>query len=175
MIKTYGDFCPLVHRMLDLVPDGEVIEWKLRVHAPLATWIDRSVALVGDASHLTLPHLNQGAAQAIEDAAVIAVALSHLPDASPKSINKALLVYEKIRKNRAETLVALAAANGKALQLGEGEAQKERDKAFAALKFGNGSGPSPDKSADAEVQKMINGFDCVKVTQDKFDEVFQSL
>jgi salicylate hydroxylase len=173
MVTVFEEFCPLVHKMLDLVPDGEVCEWKLRVHSPLPTWIHGNVALLGDACHPTLPHLNQGAAQAIEDAAVVAEVLERSPDASPESINKALQVYETVRKERAELLVAMAAANGKAMQLSEGEAQKERDKQFAALKAG--TGPVPDKWADADVQKMIYGFDCQKVAQDIFDETFKSI
>lgn len=35
MMDTFHDFCPKVKKMLDLVPDGEVCEWKLRVHDPL--------------------------------------------------------------------------------------------------------------------------------------------
>jgi salicylate hydroxylase len=173
MLSVYSDFCPLVHRMLDLVPDGEVCEWKLRDHAPLPTWIHESVALIGDACHPTLPHLNQGAAQAIEDAAVLGVVLSRLPDTSPESINKALRVYELVRKERAEKLVAMAAANGRAMQLSDGEAQKERDRQFAALK--EGKGPVPDKWADSEVQKFIFGFDCVKVAEETFQESFSTM
>ena len=165
MLGVYGDFCPMIHRMLDLVPEGEVCEWKLRVHAPLPTWVHGSMALVGDACHPTLPHMAQGAAQAIEDAAVLGVVLSHLPSgATPADINKALKLYEKVRKERAETLVELAAANGRALHLGEGAAKAERDKQFAALK--EGKGPVPDKWADADVQKKVYGFDCVKVAED---------
>jgi salicylate hydroxylase len=37
MLSIFGDFCPKIHRMLDLVPEGEVWEWKLRVHAPVPT------------------------------------------------------------------------------------------------------------------------------------------
>jgi salicylate hydroxylase len=173
MLSVYSDFCPLVQKMLNLVPEGEVCEWKLRVHEPLPTWIHGSVALVGDACHPTLPHLAQGAAQAIEDAAVIGVVLSHLPDKSPESINKALRVYENVRKERAETLVGLAAASGRAMHLGEGSAKAERDKQFAALKAGKG--PVPDKWADADVQKMIYGFDCAKVAEETFDDSFNSM
>jgi salicylate hydroxylase len=173
MLSVFADFCPLAHRMLNLVPDGEVCEWKLRVHAPLPTWIHGSVALLGDACHPTLPHLNQGAAQAIEDAAVIGVVLSRLPDASPESINKALRVYEEVRKQRAETLVAMAAANGRAMQLDDGAAREERDKQFAALR--QGKGPVPDKWADAEVQKLIYGFDCVKVAEESFQKSFNAM
>ena len=173
MFDTYSSFGELCKRMLRLVPEGEVCEWKLRVHAPLPTWVHGSVALVGDACHPTLPHLNQGAAQAIEDASVLAVVLSKCPDYSSQSINKALRVYERVRKERAELLVGLAAASGKALQLGEGAAKEERDKQFAALK--DTKGPVPDKWADSDTQKMIFGHDCMKVADDSFDEIFGSL
>lgn len=173
MLDVYGDFCPMVQRMLKLVPEGEVCEWKLRVHEPLPTWVHGSVALVGDACHPTLPHLAQGAAQAIEDAAVLGEVLALVPDTSPKSINKALKVYEAVRKDRAETLVSLAAASGKALHLGEGQAKEERDKAFAALK--EGKGPVPDKWADADVQKMVYGQDVMKIAHDDFQELFAKM
>lgn len=175
MLNVFSDFCPMVKRMLNYVPEGEVCEWKLRVHDPLPTWIHDSVALVGDACHPTLPHLAQGAAQAIEDGAVIAAALSRLPDTKPESINKALRVYEKVRKGRAEALVDMAAASGRALHLGDGAAKEERDRQFAALKAQGGKGPVPDKWADADVQREIYGFDCTKVTEDKFDEYFAQM
>lgn len=169
MLDVFSDFCPVVQRMLNLVPEGEVCEWKLRVHSPLPTWIHGSVALLGDACHPTLPHLNQGAAQAIEDAAVVGEVLALLPDASPESINKALRVYESVRKERAEILVELAAASGRAMHLGEGKAKEERDKAFKEGKA------VPDKWADAQVQETIYGFDCMKIAQEVFDEEFKKM
>ncbi|KAF2427115.1 putative monooxygenase [Tothia fuscella] len=171
MLKEFEDFCPNVRRVLDLVPDGEVCEWRLRVHSPLPTWVHGSTALVGDACHPTQPHLGQGAAQAMEDAAVIAVVLSKIPNTDPGSIKKALKVYEKVRKERAETLVELAAQSGRALHLGEGKAKVERDREFERLKK-EGKGKVPDRWADADVQKMIYGFDCTKVAEDRFEEVF---
>jgi salicylate hydroxylase len=162
MLQVYGDFCPMIHRMLNLVPEGEVVEWKLRVHDPLSTWVSGSAALVGDACHPTLPHLAQGAAQAIEDAAVLGVTLApqRIADGKPETINKALKIYEQVRKDRAEALVELAAENGRAMHLGSGKAKEERDKLFAALKAGKG--PVPDKWADADVQRMIYGVDVVE-------------
>lgn len=173
MLGVFSDFCPMVQRMLNYVPEGEVCEWKLRVHDPLPTWVHESVALVGDACHPTLPHLAQGAAQAIEDGAVLAVVLSRLPNTKPEAINKALRVYEMVRKDRAYALVDLASASGRALHLGEGAAKEERDKQFAALK--QGKGPVPDKWADANVQKEIYGFDCTKVAEESFEEMYNSL
>ncbi|TEY66037.1 hypothetical protein BOTCAL_0134g00080 [Botryotinia calthae] len=170
MLDIFSDFCPKVQRMLNLVPDGEVCEWKLRVHSPLPTWVRGSVALVGDACHPTLPHLAQGAAQAIEDAAVLGAVFSKCPSNSPSDINKSLLIYESVRKERAETLVELAAQSGRALHLGDGAAKAERDKQFAELKQKGGA--VPDKWADADVQKKIYGFDCYQVALDRFDDLF---
>ena len=173
MLGVFSDFCPMVQRLLNYVPEGEVCEWKLRVHDPLPTWVYESVALVGDACHPTLPHLAQGAAQAIEDGAVLAVVLSKLPNTQPEAVNKALRVYEMVRKDRAYALVDLASASGRALHLGEGAAKEQRDKQFAALK--QGKGPVPDKWADADVQREIYGFDCTKVAEESFEEFYNSL
>ncbi|ESZ93513.1 hypothetical protein SBOR_6094 [Sclerotinia borealis F-4128] len=152
--------------MLNLVPDGEVCEWKLRVHSPLPTWVRGSIALVGDTCHPTLPHLAQGAAQA----GVLGAVFSKCPSNDSSDINKSLLVYESVRKERAETLVQLAAQSGRALHLGGGAAKTERDKRFASLKQDGGA--VPDKWADADVQKKIYGFDCYQVALDRFDDVF---
>jgi salicylate hydroxylase len=172
MLEVFADFCPIVQKMLNLVPEGEVCEWKLRIHEPLPTWVHNSTALVGDACHPTLPHMAQGAAQAIEDAAVLGVVLSRLPDTSSESINKGLRVYETVRKERAETLVELAAASARGLHLGDDNeaAKKKRDAEFAALK--EGKGPVPDKWADAEVQKMVYSFDCDREAEREMERVF---
>lgn len=114
----------------------------------------------------------QGAAQAIEDAAVLGVVLAKVCEggrAEAERLNKALGVYEKVRKDRAETLVELAAQSGRALHLGEGEAKKERDRLFREGKA------VPDKWADADVQRRIYGHDCVAVAEEEFVGIFKSL
>jgi salicylate hydroxylase len=174
MLEVYKDYCPMIQRMLDLVPEGEVCEWKLRVHSPLPSWTSGSTALVGDACHPTLPHLAQGAAQAIEDAAVIAEVFKVLPDNHPSTVSKALKLYEDVRKNRAETLVEMAAASGRAMHLGAGREKEERDRQFAQIKRNGGKGSVPDKWADAEVQKMIYGFDCQEVAAQLATSAFQN-
>lgn len=172
LFDVFDDYCPMIKKMLDLVPEGEVCEWKLRVHAPLPTWVNNTTALVGDACHPTLPHLAQGAAQAIEDAAVLGVVLGELQDPSPAAINKALLIYEKVRKDRAEALVEMAASSGRTLHLGSGAAKDKRDDMFAALRASGGKGQVPDRWADSEVQKVIYGHDCMAVA---YEAVRQSV
>lgn len=174
MLAVYADFAPVCQKMLQLVPEGEVCEWKLRVHEPLPTWVHGTAALVGDACHPTLPHLNQGAAQAIEDAAVVAIALAKTPDASPESITKSLKVYEVLRKERAEACVAMAAANGKEMQLGDGAAAAERDAAFKAFKE-TGTGEVPDKAADKGALSFIYEWDASKEAAEQYDSIFKTL
>lgn len=169
MMRVYADFCPLVHRMLDLVPDGEVVEWKLRQYEPLSTWSAGSVALLGDACHPTLPHLSQGAAMAIEDGAVIAEVLSRMPDARPETVARALKTYELLRKDRTTTLVDMAAYSGRQLHLGEGKAKEERDRQFREHRE---KGAVPDKWASPEVQKMIYEHDCVSDAAARFEGIF---
>ena len=171
-MAVFADFCPKLRRLLGLVPEGEVCEWKLRIHAPLPTWVHHSVALLGDACHSMLPHVAQGAGQAIEDAAVIAVVLSKMPDGSPESVNKALRVYEKVRKGRAEKLVDLAVESGTMLTAKEQEAIEKRNRELAAL---GKSESVPDKALDKAVQDMIFKFDCVKVAEEMFEDAYAAL
>lgn len=174
MLSVYSDFAPICQKMLNMVEENEVCEWKLRVHQPLPTWVHGTTALIGDSCHPTLPHLNQGAAQAIEDAAVVAVALGKTPDSSPENIEKSLKVYEKLRKERAEACVAMAAANGKEMQLGDGAAAEERDAAFKAFRE-KGEGKVPDKAADKGVLSFIYEWDATKVTAEEYDSIVKSL
>lgn len=171
MLEVFGDFNPMVRRMLNLVKDGELCEWKLRVHEPLPSWTLDQTALVGDACHPTLPHLAQGAAQAIEDGAVLSVVLSKLPDTSPESIGKALKVYQEARMDRAYGLVEMAAASGRALHLSDEAAKEERDKQFASLMEKKG-GSVPDKWADPDVQKRIYGEDVMRIAEERYEELF---
>lgn len=173
MRAVYADFCPLVQRMLDLVPGDDVVEWKLRTYEELATWTRGSVALVGDACHPTLPHLSQGAAMAVEDAAVLAECVARVPvGGGAEAVARALEVYEMLRKPRTSQLVELAAHSGRVLHLGEGQAREERDRLFRD----NGRGGSvPDKWASPDVQQMIYSFDCVKDAEERFDGLYAGL
>jgi 2-polyprenyl-6-methoxyphenol hydroxylase-like FAD-dependent oxidoreductase len=74
--EFYANWSPTLRKLLALVDDQEIPEWNLRIHKPLATWVEGNVALMGDACHPTLPYVAQGAAQAVEDAGVLAVVLS---------------------------------------------------------------------------------------------------
>ena len=147
MVKFYEEWNLRVRKLIDLVPDGEVWEWKLCDHASIPTWIEGHVALIGDAAHPMLPYVAQGAAQAVEDAAVLATCLSMIDTFD--QIHLALKVYELIRKERAETVQLSATKTRQALHLSDGEQQRARDQMLRNIIHG---GPSPDLWSDQSFQ-----------------------
>jgi salicylate hydroxylase len=71
-------------------------KWALYDRAPLWSWGVGPVTLLGDAAHPMLPFLAQGAAMAIEDAAVLARELSRSPDDRVAALRR----YETARRPR---------------------------------------------------------------------------
>lgn len=63
------------------------------------------MVVVGDAAHAAAPNAAQGASMAIEDSVVLAKCLRELPDAEG-----AFTAYERLRRERAEAIVAHSAA-----------------------------------------------------------------
>jgi salicylate hydroxylase len=91
---------PNIQTIVDAADRGECYRWALNVHPHIDTWRTRRAVLLGDAAHPTLPYLAQGAAMAVEDAAVLARAL----DAAP-SVEAALGLYERNRMPRTRRIV----------------------------------------------------------------------
>jgi salicylate hydroxylase len=87
---------------------GSWLKWALYDLKPIPRWSQGPVALLGDAAHPMLPYLAQGAAMAIEDAAVIAQCMAQMPD-DPTT---ALQAYWAARHARASRVQRLAARNG---------------------------------------------------------------
>lgn len=161
MMDFYKDWNPLVRSLLSYVPDGEVMEWTLNSHRPLPRWVENRCVLVGDACHPMLPYVAQGAAQAIEDAGVLACALSLINSSSQSSIRTALEVYESIRKDRGEKIQNSAAETRKVLHLPDGAEQRKRDEAIRRSTVG-GNGRNPDLWADSEWQDFMWGVDVMR-------------
>ena len=84
------------------------LKWALYDRRPLRRWSRGPVALLGDAAHPMLPYLAQGAAMAIEDAAVVAQCLAQ----NPHDAAGALETYCAVRRARTRKVQRLAARNG---------------------------------------------------------------
>ncbi|HEX5421682.1 MAG TPA: FAD-dependent monooxygenase [Gammaproteobacteria bacterium] len=76
---------------------------------PLPLWTRGRLSLLGDAAHPMLPHLGQGANQAIEDGVALAAILAR---ADCGTAPGALLAYERLRRERVTAVQLGARQNG---------------------------------------------------------------
>jgi salicylate hydroxylase/6-hydroxynicotinate 3-monooxygenase len=93
--EAYAGFHPQVQAVLAACP--EVHKWALVERDPLPRWGEGRVVLLGDACHPTTPYMAQGAAMAVEDAAVLSRCLDGV-DAD--GVAPALRRYERSRSER---------------------------------------------------------------------------
>jgi salicylate hydroxylase len=90
---------------------GACFKWALFDRPPLPAWSKGRVTLLGDACHPTLPFMAQGAAMAIEDAAVLAGRLR------PEAIERSLAEYEGVRKPRTTSIQQGSRRNARVFHL----------------------------------------------------------
>jgi salicylate hydroxylase len=102
--------------------------WAVYDRDPLARWSVGRVTLLGDAAHAMLPFFAQGAAQAIEDAAVLAECLR---SADPVSAPQALQLYEEIRRPRTSQVQLMSRGREVLNHLPDGAEQQRRDAQLA--------------------------------------------
>lgn len=98
-LKVVEGWEPVVHEIIKATPPEYLVDWKLLYRDPLPTWISPKarIALIGDAAHPFLPTSIQGASQAMEDGATVAVCLEK---AGKNKVTDALRAYEEIRYER---------------------------------------------------------------------------
>jgi len=103
---AYAGFHPEVQAILRACP--EVYKWALFERDPLPRWSEGRVALLGDACHPMTPYMAQGAASALEDAAILSRVLTGV---EADGLGAAFQLYEAIRKPRASAIQAGSSAN----------------------------------------------------------------
>jgi salicylate hydroxylase len=102
----YADFHPEARALLDAC--DEVLKTALWERDPLPAWSRGRVTLLGDSAHPMLPFMAQGAGMAVEDAIVLARALTSVAEAE---IPAALLRYEAARRERTARIQLGSRAN----------------------------------------------------------------
>ncbi|KAH8884360.1 FAD/NAD(P)-binding domain-containing protein [Thozetella sp. PMI_491] len=123
MKAAFEGWCSQVQCLLSRASPTDLTKWKLMDLAPLPMWNNGSCALVGDACHPMLPYLAQGASQAVEDAAALAVCLGGLHEDPPKAAE----MYTKLRHERATKVQSSARDQRLRNHLPDGPAQRARD------------------------------------------------
>ena len=103
--------------------------WALYDRPPLARWSHGRATLLGDAAHAMLPFFGQGAAQAIEDAQVLAACLRGV---ASDAVADALLRYESVRRPRASQVQLMSRGRELRNHLPDGPQQQARDAELAA-------------------------------------------
>ena len=107
MRAAFEDFHLQVRHVLAACP--EVHKWALVDRDPLSHWSEGKVTLLGDACHPMTPYMAQGAAMALEDAAIVARALDQA--GNTYDIPAALRQFEATRIDRTSRVQLTSRAN----------------------------------------------------------------
>ena len=106
MREAFEGYHPTVQALIDATV--EVTMWPLLNRNPLPLWSKGRLVLLGDACHPMKPHMAQGAAMAIEDAAVLTRCLSEVGLGDSAT---AFAMYEATRRERAYKVQAVSNNN----------------------------------------------------------------
>jgi salicylate hydroxylase/6-hydroxynicotinate 3-monooxygenase len=102
--RAFAGFHPDVRRVLDAC--GTVHKWALFERAPLPRWSEGPIVLLGDACHPMMPHMAQGGASALEDAAMLARCLDTVD-----GLDEAFRSYHATRHERTTRMQITSSAN----------------------------------------------------------------
>lgn len=95
LAASYAGWDERLHAIIGTM--DETFRWGIYDRDPLDRWSTDRITLLGDSAHAVTPHLGQGANQAVEDAATLAVLLE---GAQPADIPDRLRRYESLRMDR---------------------------------------------------------------------------
>jgi 2-polyprenyl-6-methoxyphenol hydroxylase-like FAD-dependent oxidoreductase len=112
ILRRFSGWHEPIAAIVDSADEGAILRNDVYYLEPLPRWSEGRIVLVGDAAHAATPGVGQGAAQAIEDAVVLADRLARNGD-----VATALGEYEAIRRPRAEAVLKLSRRVDKAAQL----------------------------------------------------------
>lgn len=169
MHALFSDWDPQLRALLELTDDTS--KWRLQNSREMASWshtLSGRFTLLGDACHATLPYLAQGAAQAVEDGAV----LGHLFEkiTSESQIPDLLTIYESLRKPRTTRVVTGSSHLGREIfHLHDGPRQQERDRQLVAWQ----DQPFPgyqNRWRDPDFQAFLFGYDCQAVVDEAWSK-----
>lgn len=119
MRAAFPDAAPQLQQLLGGVT--ECSKWGLFGRKPSLDWGRGRIQLIGDAAHPMLPNAGQGAAQAFEDAYVLAQWLAARPD-DPEA---ALAAFRNVRIPRAHAVQRQSAENSRLVHAGDWETRME--------------------------------------------------
>jgi 2-polyprenyl-6-methoxyphenol hydroxylase-like FAD-dependent oxidoreductase len=112
LLRRFRGWHAPIAAVLDAAREDTILRNDVYYLDPLPAWSKGRVVLLGDAAHATTPGIGQGAAQAIEDAVVLARCL-----AERQAVPEALADYEARRRPRATRVLKMSRRADKGGQL----------------------------------------------------------
>ncbi|CZR60119.1 uncharacterized protein PAC_10014 [Phialocephala subalpina] len=109
-------------------------EWKVADHDPAPFYSRGRICMVGDAAHATMPFNGQGAAQSIEDAALLTALFAHVTEL--EWVERAFSVYDELRRPRTQKVAEISRKFGRMYAFAEEGVGDDLDKMRAILGAG---------------------------------------
>ncbi len=128
LLRRFGKWHDPIAAVIEATDEAAIAKTDVYDRRPLSSWGSSRVTLLGDAAHPMTPNLGQGAAQALEDAVVLASRLRNAGDIEP-----ALRAYEATRIPRTTALVRRSRQLAKIAQLQNPLGQRLRDLLLQAI------------------------------------------
>ncbi|ORY62993.1 uncharacterized protein BCR38DRAFT_458248 [Pseudomassariella vexata] len=142
--EWYSDYSEDAQQIVRLVAKDTSASWKAADHDHAPFYSKGQVCIMGDAAHASLPFAGNGAAQALEDAAVLDALFAHVT--KPGQIEMALKAYDEVRRPRSQMVVEIARRFGRVYAYAEEEGRMHED-------------PEKMRKFFGEMGKVTNEFD----------------
>jgi salicylate hydroxylase len=125
LARDFAGWDPMVGAIITQIK--ATFRWGVYHREPLSRWTEGRLTLLGDAAHPMLPHAGQGANQAIEDGVALAAVLAR---ANRTSAPRALLIYEKLRREHTAGVQSKSRSNSAKYEAASGDLAR-RDQSLA--------------------------------------------
>ncbi|KAM7212152.1 hypothetical protein V8F06_012477 [Rhypophila decipiens] len=159
LYESYHPIAQPIIKMIASPSTPNTATWSVGDHDHAPFYIQRQIAMMGDAAHASLPFAGNGAAQALEDAAVLDHLFGRVTQVD--QIQAALLAYETVRIKRSQEVGDMARRFGRVYaHCGDD------DKKMPPLV----QDPKRLRRFFAEASAFTNDFDLVKQNQDAVEE-----
>jgi len=109
--ELYKDYSEEAQNIVKMVARDTSASWTAADHDHAPTYFKGKIAMIGDAAHASMPFAGNGAAQALEDAAVLDYLFSRV--SSPDQIEALFSAYDTTRRPRSQEVVDLARKFGR--------------------------------------------------------------
>ncbi|KAK1760113.1 hypothetical protein QBC47DRAFT_426998 [Echria macrotheca] len=127
--RLYEDYSEDARRIVELVARDTSASWAVADHDHAPFYCRGRVAMLGDAAHAALPFVGNGAAQALEDAAVLDALFARVK--RKKDVGYALRAYDQVRRPRSQAVVDMARKFGRVYAFAEGDLHEHPEKMWA--------------------------------------------